>query len=566
MFNTKQTQLFVSPVKKATAKSGVTQGISANPFVKAAQKKTVETFSGNGALKFSSTLDSFVDQFGRVGSYRAPRAFSEIEKDCELLWAEDQLNTVKFIHYLRTISRKVQLITGEITEEPQKGGEMKFESIMRMIWLSQKSPEVFWKNIGLFVSLGSWHDVFTMLQYDLIYNGWNNRKLDWNKFGNLIVSALDNTNTVDLVKKYLPQVKAKSVCKSIESQANCLVAKWICSLLFGPKESSYNYKLYRKLKSSGTAHDWQQLISQRKFDKIDFAKIHGRALTKLVKGKFLENQGLKDKYTAWVAAPSTELKFTGFVHELFEGLPSSLSGLEKHRQDTINKQFDTLVEKAKSEFKDNSCKWLPVIDTSGSMGSQATGTKATCLHVAKSLALYFSDFLTGDFSDTFVEFNSKAKLHHWKGATPIEKWYNNRCSYVGNTNFQSVIDLLVEIKQQGVDETYFPTGILAISDMEFDPASLNKTNVDVARSKLANAGFSKEYVEKFQIVLWNLQNNAYGRNSGAKFETDANERGTYYFSGYSGSVISFLNGHELLTAREVFNKAMDQTVLNMIQV
>lgn len=565
MFNTKQTQLFVSPVKKATAKSGVTQGISANPFVKAAQKKSVETFSGNGALKFSSTLDSFVDQFGRVGSYRAPRAFSEIEKDCELLWAEDQLNTVKFIHYLRTISRKVQLITGETTEEPQKGGEMKFESIMRMIWLSQKSPEVFWKNIGLFVSLGSWHDVFTMLQYDLIYNGWNNRKLDWNKFGNLIVSALDNTNTVDLVKKYLPQVKAKSVCKSVESQANCLVAKWICSLLFGPKESSYNYKLYRKLKSSGTAHDWQQLISQRKFDKIDFAKIHGRALTKLVKGKFLENQGLKDKYTAWVASPSTELKFTGFVHELFEGLPSSLSGLEKHRQDTINKQFDTLVEKAKSEFKDNSCKFIVARDISSSMNSHVHGLKISSFDVAKSLALYFSEFLTGPFADSYMCFASKVEMMQWKGETALEKWYNDRTLAFGYTNFQGTIDLFVKLKKEGIAEEDFPTGIICISDGDFDPTHTGKTNVDEAKSKLTSAGFSKEFVEKFTIVLWNIPNGFYSRPK-AQFETTANDTGAYYFSGLSGSVISFITGHEVLTARQIFDKAMDQQVLNMVSL
>lgn len=558
MFTQKQTQLFDNS-KKAT---NLTKGSKTPLFVQKAMKKSVETLSGNGAKKLSSTLDSFVDQFGKLGTYKAPRSFSEIEKDCEILWAEDQLNAVKFTGYLRTIPRKVQLPDGSFTTEPQKGGELKHEPIMRMIWLSQKAPDVFWKNVGLFVSLGSWHDIFTMLQSDLIYNGWENRKLDWKRFGDLILSALENKNTLDLLKKYLPQIKAKSSCKTIESQANCLIAKWICSLLFGSKENSYNYKKYRQLKSSGSAHDWQKLISQRQFDKISFDKIHGRALNLLVRSKFLKNQNLSDKYSQWVGDPKTVVKYTGFVHELFSKLPHSLSGLQKHEQDTINKQFKTLVEKAKSDKKENQANFIVVRDTSGSMGSSASGTTMSCFNIAKALALYFSEFLSGRFADSWIEFNSTAKMHQWKGKTPLEKWYNDQSGFIGSTNFQSVINLFCSIKQSGVDESEFPTGILCISDGEFNPGQLGKTNVETARDALRHAGFSEEFVQKFQIVLWNLQSGYYGRGTGEKFETTANESGTYYFSGYSSSVITFLTGHEILTARQLFDVAMDQEILS----
>lgn len=562
MFNTKKTKLFDNrPAAKKTSKSSVTP-----IFVQSALKKSVETVSGNGAKKLSSTLDSFVDQFGKLGTYKSPRSFSEIEKDCETLWGNDRLNAVKFTAYLRTIPRKVQLLNGQSTSEPQLGGELKHEPIMRMIWLSQKAPEIFWKNIGLYISLGSWHDIFTMLQYDLVYNGWDNRKLDWNKFGNLILSALENETCHDLVKKYLPQIKTKSACKTVESQANCMIAKWICSLLFGNKENSFNYKKYRQLKTSGSAHDWQKLISKRQFDKIDFDKIHGRALNLLVRSKFLKNQNLSDKYAKWVGDPKTVVKYTGFVHELFSKLPYSLSGLQKHEQDTINKQFSTLVEKAKSDKKENQANFIVVRDTSGSMGSQATGTTMSCYNVAKALALYFSEFLTGKFADSWIEFNSDAKMHSWNGNNPLEKWYNDHSGYVGSTNFQSVINLFCSIKKQGVAESEFPTGILCISDGEFNPAQLGKTNVEAAREALRKAGFSKDFVDKFQIVLWNLQSNYYGRGTGEKFETTANESGTYYFSGYSASVISFLTGHEVLNARQLFEKAMDQEVLNMFSL
>jgi len=563
MFTQKQTKLFDTQKSASNLSKGST--VANTPlFVQKAMRKSVETVSGNNAKKLSSTLDPFVDQFGKMGSFKTPRSFDEVSKDCEILWAEDPLNTVKFSAFLRTIPRKVQLFDGSITTEPQKGAELKHEPIMRMIWLSQKAPDVFWKNVGLFVSLGSWHDIFTMLQYDLVYNGWENRKLNWKSFGNLILSALENKNSCDLVKKYLPQIKARSACKTVEAQANCLIAKWICALIFGNKENSFNYKKYRQLKTSGSAHDWQKLISQRQFDKIEFDKIHGRALNLLVRSKFLKNQNLSDKYAKWVGDPTTSVKYTGFVHELFSKIPGNLVSMEKSIQDTINKQFYTLVEKAKSEKQENSCNWIVVRDTSNSMSVLATGTKQSCGDVGKALAIYFSEFLKGRFANSWIEFNSSAKMQQWKGQTPLEKWCNDRSRYIGGTNFQSVIDLFVDLKKEGIDESEFPTGILCISDSEFNPAQLGKTNVEVAREKLRNGGFSEDFANKFQIVLWNLQSSYYGKGTGEKFETTANESGTYYFSGFSGSIISFLEGKQIQTPRQVFDAAMSQEILERI--
>jgi hypothetical protein len=551
MFETKRSAEKVVTVKGVTRKE-------VNQFLTGAKAEGNKTRSGNGALKFSSSGDSFTDQFTKAGKYKEPRKFSEIERDAEMLWGEDPLKAVKFTLFLRTIPRVVNLPDGSKTELPQKGTEVRHEAIMRMIWLHMKSPETFWNNIILFVSLGSWHDIFTMLQYDLSYNGWKGRKLDWDKFGDLILSGLNNKNTVDLVKKYLPQIKSRSQATTIDAQSNNAIAKWICSQLFGNKEGPSTYKQYRKLKNSGTAHDWQKLISQSKFDKIDFGAIHGRALSILVKSKFLKNHGLSDKYSAWITAPTTkDVKYTGFVHELFEG---SWKG-DKNNEATINKQFDTLVQKAKT---DGVTDLMICRDTSGSMGSQCPGTKSTCYDVAKALALYFSEFLTGRFANHWIEFNSTAKLHSWVGQTPVDKWKNDKSSYVGSTNFQSVIDLFCQLKKDGVPEGDFPSGILAVSDGEFNPTQLDDTNVEAARKKLRQY-FSKDYADNFIIVLWNLQNNYYGRGSGEKFETGKDTKGVYYFSGYSASVISFL-GQKIKTTYELMDDCLNQEILNMVEV
>jgi hypothetical protein len=550
--------MFETKLQPETVKS-ITRA-EVNQFLTKGKAEGNKTRSGNLALKYSSSGDTFVDQFAKGGKYKEPRKFSEIAKDAEMLWGENPLKAVKFTLFLRTIPRTVNLPDGTKTSVPQKGTELKHEAIMRMLWLHGKSPESFWNNILLFVSLGSWHDVFTMLQYDLSYNGWNDRKLDWEKFGDLILAGLNNKHTVDLVKKYLPQIKSRSQATTIDAQSNNVIAKWVCSLLFGNKEGPSTYKRYRKLKNSGTAHDWQKLISQSKFDKIDFNAIHGRALSILVKSKFLKNHGLSDKYSAWITAPTTkDVKYTGFVHELFEGSWKN----DKNKVDTINKQFETLVEKARNnEVTD----LIVVRDTSSSMGSQCPGTKSTCYDVAKALALYFSSFLKGRFADHWIEFNSTAKLQKWVGQTPTDKWNNDGSSFVGSTNFQSVVNLFAKMKQDGVPESDFPSGILAVSDGEFNKTQLDDTNVEAARRTLKNAGFSKEYCDNFIIVLWNLQNRYYGRGSGEKFETGVDTKGVYYFGGYSASVISFLNDGKIMTTYELMEAALSQEVLNMVEI
>ena len=562
--------MFTAKVKRLIeVKASENSATSQSKFVQAGLKKTAQTLSGNGALKYNTTGNPFVDQFGLMGSYKAPRAFEAIEKDTSTLAAIDLRLTVMFILFLRTITRVVNLFTLGFTSVPQRGAGLKHEPIMRMIWLHIYHPEVFWKNIHLFISVGSWKDIITMLSYDLQFNGWKDRKLNWDEFGKLILAGIESPNHVHLVKKYLPQIKANSRCKTLEAQADNIIAKWIASLLFGSKENEANtYMKYRKLKTSGKAHTWQQLISQQKHHLIDFNTVHGRALAQMVSGKYLKNNNLEKRYSEWLDKQPV-VKFTGFPFELFKVIPQEL-----HKINTINKQFIGLVETAKKGV-DTNTSLIVVRDTSGSMGVLARGADVSAGNIAKGLALFFSYMLKGAFENTWIEFSDTAKMHQWHGSTPVEKWKNDGSSYIGSTNFQSVIDLFVKIKGQGVPEEEFPSGILCISDGEFNASSLNKTNVESARAKLSNAGFSKEYAENFKIILWNIQSHAYRGTAGNKFETYGNVPNVFYFSGYEPSIVSFLmgkpskEGQSVSTpksAEELFLAAMDQEVLNMVQV
>lgn len=558
MFDSKKTQLFDS--KK------VVTSVPESPFLQAGLKKAAITRSANGAVKYSTTGTPFVDQFGKLGSYKVPRKYEDIAIDMSTLWGIDQEATVKFTLYIRMITRSVSMFDGSKTETVQRGAGLRNEGIMRMLWIAIKSPETFWKNVHLFIAVGAWKDIIQMMSIDLQYHGWKDKVLDWDKFGSLLLAGLENPNTVNLVKKYLPQIKANSKCTTVEAQADNIIAKYLCSLLFGSKVTSLHYKKYRMLKTSGTAHQWQQLISQSRFLEIDFGSIHGRALALLVSSKFIENNKLTKQYEAWIQAQPVA-KYTGFPHELFAGITPSLA---KYKLQTIDKQFDGLVATAMKDAE-LSTNMIVVRDTSGSMGGTASGTKQTCYDIAKALALFFSYMLpAGKFTNAWIEFNSTAKMHTWAGSTPTEKWFNDRSSFVGSTEFMSVIKLLVTIKNQGVSESEFPSGIICISDSEFNPASLGKTNVESALALLRSAGFSEQYVSNFKIVLWNLRDR---RGYGNKFETYGNVKNVFYFSGYDGSVISFLTGTTSdvkestpQTAAELFEAAMTQEILDYVEL
>lgn len=552
MFTKKMTSLFEVPSTKGTSKS--------NAFVNAGLRKSAETLSGNLALKYSTTGNDFVDQFGKLGSYKEQRSFNDISKDAQILWSQDPELAMHFTFFIRLITRTVSLFDGAKTSTVQRGSGLKHEGIMRMIWVHLNYPDAFWKNIKLYIASSSWKDIFQMLQYDLEYNGWDNRKLNWTEFGNLIMAGLENPNTTNLVKKYMPQIKARSKCTTLDAQADTMIGKWLCSVF------DCNYKDYRKMKTSGTAHEWQKLISQKLFDSINFSTIHGRALSLMVSSKFITNHGLEIKYEAWIKTQPIA-KFTGYVHELMSKVQHNM---KPYIVETINRQFAGLVETGKKNAKTDST-LIVVRDTSSSMGATAIGTKVSCYNIGKALALYFSEFLKGHFANSWIEFNADAQMHKWKGSTPVEKWLNDGSSYVGNTNFQSVVNLFCKIKRSGVPESDFPTGILCISDGEFDQTALRIANVDMALSTLRAAGFSEEYVSKFKIILWNLQSRYYGKGTGEKFETYGDQDNVYYFSGYDGSIVAFLIGvegqkSEPKNAKELFQAAMDQEVMNMIQI
>jgi hypothetical protein len=562
MFNSKKQTLFET---KQTQKTSAAK----SPFITKGLKAQAVTTSGNNAKKFANTDNEFVNDFSNLGAYKEPRSYNSIQTTMSTLWDISNIYAIQLAMYARLITRKIWFFDGNKTNDIQKGQGLKNEGIFRMMWIAINYPNSFWKNVELFISAGSWKDIIMMLSYDLQYHGWSNRQLNWSNFGKLILAGLENPTQRELLKKYLPQIKSNNNCKTIESQADNIIAKWICSLLFGGKanDNNYkNYKHYRKLKSSGTAHEWQQLISQGKHNLVDFDTIHGRALSKLVSGKYLFNQGLSEKYQKWIETKPVA-KFTGYVYELAMNIKRDN---KKYQNDTINSQYNMLLKNVGENHSD----FIVVKDTSGSMDHIAHGTKMSSYHIAKSLSIYFGNLLQGYFHNHYIDFSSSAILRSIKGSNFVEHWNTEERIQSANTNFLAVAKLFVGLKAQGVSEKDFPKGILLISDGEFDSNNMNgDTNIKNFRIILKQGGFSKIFRDELTFVFWDIRNSFYRYgNVNRKFETYNSEKyKVFYFSGYDGSVISFLTGSKNKenaprNAKELFEEAMNQKILQKVEV
>ena len=536
-------------------------------------KKVEYTTSGNGALKLTSTGDPFVDQFGLISQYRQLRPYSSISKDMQELWDIDSMYTLKLLFYIRLITRKVKFHNGTETSKVQKGAGLRHEAFMRMLWLAVNHSDTFYKNLPLFITIGSWKDIIQLMSYDLQYHGWDNKVLDFDKMSDFILAGLENPNTCNLVKKFLPTIKARSKCKTLESQADTIIGKFLAHKLFGDGEfspklhSNNSYCLYRKLKSSGTAHEWQQMISRSQFN-IDFSKVHGRALALLVSGNYLKNHNLEKDYENWIKKQPVA-KFTGFVYELFKGLNLNSPLYKKY---TIDKQFENLIQTAK-EGSSTESSFIVARDVSASMGSNVKGLTISSNDVAKSMALYFSYLLKGKFANSYIEFSNKTELKYWEGNSPSDKYLRNTGYAYGNTNFLSIATLFIEIYKHTPIEK-FPTGLIAISDGEFDSYGKDKckTTFQLFKDRLLKAGFPKDYVDNFKIVLWDIPNAFYSFDEiRPKFESYADTPNFFYMGGLDPAGITFLLGGEVnksipKTPRELFETAMNQEIMDYIQM
>jgi len=522
-----------------------------NTFLNSIFKLNTQT--ENGAISNSSSGNLFLDYFSKAGTYRN-RELDAVFADISAMWDNDPKQALKMIFYNRMISRTVKGFAA--SENMQAGQGNKDEFRKCLIWIARYYPEVLNKNLWMVPLVGCWKDLW---HTDLL------DELDANAVYTLIERGIHCEYNRDLIAKYLPRIRSKSnTYNDRHTKLNTFAIGLIKYLKWTPV-------MYRKFKSSGIAHNFQKKMSQGLFAEIDFNSIPGKALHQLVnkKGKdsltTFERHGIDKTYLDWIKDQPVA-KFTGYVYELMSVVNNQMSLAQKY---TVDKQFDGLIQMVQETNSITENLWC-ALDTSGSMMSQVANT--TAYDICISLGIYFSTLNEGAFQDQVVMFSDKSKAKQLSGSfsDKVMQLKSTETAW-GSTNFQSVIDEIVRVRlvNPEIPISEFPTSLLVVSDMQFNPTRGNSmTNYKAAMRILAEVG-----LPKIRIIWWWVT----GR--GTDFPSTLDDENVIMIGGFDGSILSMLLKKEVKTSDsaiqstasksgslEAMQRALDQEVLELIQI
>lgn len=529
-----------------------------NSFLKAA---TNVARTENGALSYATTNSACVDQFGKAGSCRG-RDIETVFAEQDALWKESKDFAIKFPFYLRMITRKTKTPDGNTTEAPQRGQGARDESFKRLLWLYRNQPEIFYKNLWLLPVIGSWKDIWVLMTMD--------ETIEQAKVFIIIAEGCQSESQKDLVKKYLPQIRTNSKCKTEWARKTNNLAKAFC------KWAGWTAQEYRKFKSTGKAHEFQKFISTQQYDMLEWNKISGKALLNLTTGKFLSKHNLEDNYMSWISNTPIA-KFNGYPYELLMKMKSicySNTTSAKISTMTIDAQFENLLQTAKDgtgSIKGNV--WC-ALDTSGSMACRiAPKSELRAIDVCLSLGIYFSSLNEGAFHKNVIMFDDDSRVKQLSGKfSDMYKQITNEPTAWGGTSFQSIVDEIVRIRKYNpnIPLSDYPTTILVVSDMQFNYCG-RTTNYEAMKCKLYNV-FPQDFVDSMKFIWWHVN---------GKRTTDVpatlDNGGNYFISGFDGSIISLLLGSnaEVIdektgekrtpTMEELIDIAMNQDILKLIE-
>lgn len=525
-----------------------------NKFLKAIFQ--YDTYTENGAISHSTSGSYLVDYFSKCSTYR-DRSLEEVFADMGKIWTESPKIALQIIFYNRLISRQVKGFLN--AEKVQKGQGNRSEFRKGVIWLARYQPETLNNNLWLIPIIGCWKDLW---HAELL------QELNRNAVYELVERGIEDPYNRDLLAKYLPRIRSKS---NVSNDRHVALNNFAFGLI---KYLEWTPTAYRKFKASGKAHEFQTKMCSGDWDTIDFNQIPGKALFQMVNnvGKdektTFQRHYIERNYVDWIKQQPVA-KFTGYVYELMDAVTSKMSIAQKL---TIDKQFEGLIALAKKDGEGIRENVWCALDTSGSMNAKVANTSA--FNICISLGVYFSTLNEGSFKDQVIMFDNQSRVKKLKGSF-TDKVMQIKFDTIawGSTNFQSVIDEIVRVRLRNPDIPIsdFPTTIIVVSDMQFNPAAGNaKTNYEAAMEKLNAVG-----LPKVRMVWWWVT----GR--GKDFPSTLDDEGVIMIGGFDGSIISLLVGGEELDSQnknervvetssmnpyEAMLKALDQEVLQQFTI
>jgi Domain of unknown function (DUF2828) len=523
-------------------------------------------YTWNGALSYSTTgtgpLGAVLDYWAKAGTYQA-RPQGAVDEDMVKIFNDDEKTALAVLFGLRLITRKPNNVTG--IEDAQTGYGRKDEFGKGFNWLLDNRRSLALDNLRLIPVFGSWKDFFVSPLLE---------RLDIRTS----VYVLMRYNLGDsLLRKYLPhiyspgkkqnrklrysdRVISKTRNKSPRSVQLTAWAKGFCVFL------GINEAEYRRLKRDGDAHTWQKQMVTGDWDNINFKGIPGKAMLwhtsrrgrKDQKNMF-ERHNQVQRLTEWVLQQPM-VKFTGYPHEL---AAAARSYRMPYQATIYDRQFETILEPMKNHKLGNV---LIGLDTSGSMEAAYNGVRA--IDICTAMGVCFSRLNIGYFKDAVAMFDSTSRILKLAGGF-CERLKQIPANAMGSTNFQSLIDLLCQVRKDdpGIPLNEYPETILVISDMQFNPVGDNMTtNYEAAMAKLRAVGLSA-----VRIIWWTVAETT------KDFPAQMNDKGAYLISGFDPINIKALMGltsqpkddapaKEMQTPLDGLKNFLNQPIFNLLKV
>lgn len=344
---------------------------------------------------------------------------------------------------------------------------------------------------------GYWKDIFSI-------ENPNENNLNW------LMTQLNESPNANLLAKWFPRK-----------------GKWFVAmhqyLKMTPKE--FRKKLVSMTKVVETqmcANEWSE---------INYSQVPSVAMNKYRKAYFSRDGKRYAEYIADVQAGKQKINASVlFPHQLYQAIENG------ERADAVEAQWNALPNYMEGSTE----RIIPVCDVSGSMDGLP-------MDVSISLGIYISERNEGIFKDAFLTFSEKPQMNYLKGSLYEKIRQLQRADWGMSTNLQATFDLILNSAiRESLPESEMPTKLLIISDMEFNEADREGTNLDAIRAKYSRSGYKMP-----EIVFWNVN----GRLGNVP--AHSKDQGIGLVSGFSPSVLKSILQGEIYSPEQLMLDTID---------
>jgi hypothetical protein len=356
---------------------------------------------------------------------------------------------------------------------------------------------------------------------------------------------------IGLVKNQLE----KDRCAMREGKEVSLLGKWLPSINTSCKETVLLAKKLMKALDL-KAFEYRKLCSalrrqikilednlRRKDYTFDYSKQPSQAMFRYKK-TFLRNDGERYKEFLNKVVEQTEKISRG--EEIPENEKVKLNAKTLYPYQIVDKLMPEMYwgQKAqklsKSEELSLEASWLSLDRNSSNSrtivvrdgsGSMYTGGSDSPINIASSLALLFSEQLSGVYKNSFITFSANPDLIQIPETCDTLKkkvHYVSKFDEVANTDIGKVYELLLNVAKSGnIPKEEMIERVLIISDMEFDSCAKGVSTFDYWKVEFKKAGY-----ELPEIVFWNVAARK------VHLPVTMNEKGVKLVSGASANIFS----------------------------